>query len=397
MTLAEYVYRMLLWLYPTKHRQAYEQPMLQHARDLGRAARQRGRWHVAKLCLRLLKDGIVNAAIEHMEAINMANNRFKPIPWLSVILASLPGLLVALSRRHAALLDPLLPILGYFYLGLLVLAPPIIWWQRRRFPVWALLPAGALMWFLTYRAGTELSRQVNSLHILDLKWTGIGTGIALLNIVLTAVIFVALLRDQRVPGSIWLVIGVMVFGNVLVATLYSLARYGGARLFPGMLQYFTTSGVGPVEGLMLVAVGLLAARQHSVLALLVVVGGYSYMCTDSDYLFGYPLREWTGLSAYLVAATTLYMVVVPVALLRARTRLGRAFAVFVPVVAFHVIRLTIPLLVIQQPLKVRPGDVMHSINIVLSLIFAWVLYSHIGDASRDAQPNGSLEASPLLN
>jgi hypothetical protein len=56
----------------------------------------------------VLKDGIVNAGIEHMEAIMMANYRFKPVPWLSVIFASFPGLLVALSRRHAALLDPLL-------------------------------------------------------------------------------------------------------------------------------------------------------------------------------------------------------------------------------------------------------------------------------------------------
>jgi hypothetical protein len=55
----------------------------------------------------VLKDGIVNAGIEHMEAIMMANYRFKPVPWLSVIFASFPGLLVALSRRHAALLDPL--------------------------------------------------------------------------------------------------------------------------------------------------------------------------------------------------------------------------------------------------------------------------------------------------
>ena len=117
----------------------------------------------------VLKDGIVNAGIEHMEAIMMANYRFKPVPWLSVLLASFPGLLVALSRRHAALLDPLLPILGYLYLGLLVLAMPIIWWKRRRFPVWALLPAGVLMWLLTYLVGTEISQQINSLHIIDFR------------------------------------------------------------------------------------------------------------------------------------------------------------------------------------------------------------------------------------
>jgi hypothetical protein len=332
-----------------------------------------------------------------MEAIMTANNRIKPAPWLIVLLASLPGLLAVLSRWNTELLRPLLPILGYLYLGLLLLVLPIMWWQRRRFPVWALLPAGALMWFLTYKVGTELAWQVNSLHIIDLNWTARETGVALLSIVLIAVIIVALLRGQRLPGSVWLVIGVMLFGNAIMATLYSLTVDGGDRLFFGLSQYFTTSGLGPLEGLMLVAVGLLAARQHGVLAILVVVGGYSYMFTDTDYLFGYPFREWTGLSAYFVTITILYLVVVPVALLRARTRLGRAVAVFVPVVAFHVVRLTVPLLVIQQPIQLHPGNVIATINVILSLILAWVLYSYIGDARREIQVEDSLEATPLPN
>jgi hypothetical protein len=390
MTMAERMYRMLVWLYPAKHRQAYEQPMLQHARDLGRAARQRGRWHVAMLCWRLLKDGIINAAIEQMEVIKMGNHRYTPVPWLSVILAALPGLLIALSRREAALLDPLLPILRYVYLGLLVLVAPIMWWQRRRFPVWALLPAGALIWVLTYVAGSELSRQVRSLTMFDLRWTGMETGITLINLVLGAALFVALLRGRRIPGVAWLVIGIIVLGHVLMAALYSLAGYGGTELLSGMLQYFTASGIGPIEGLMLVAAGLLAARQHGVLAILVVVGGYSYMCMDSDYLFGYPLREWTGLSVYLAAVTISFLVVVPVALLRARTRLERALAVFVPVVIFHVARLTVPLLVIQQPVKLGPGEVIFSISIVLSLVLGWVLYSYVGDAPGDGEGSALL-------
>lgn len=397
MTLAEHAYRVLLGLYPKKHRQVYEESMLQHARDLSRAAQQRGRWCVATLCLRLFIDGVINAGIEHLEAIMTVNNRIKPAPWLIVLLASLPGLLVVLSSWNAELLGPLLPILGYLYLGLLFLVLPIIWWQRRRFPVWALLPAGALMWLLTYKAGTELSAQVNSFHILDLNWIGMETGIALLSIVLIAGISGGLLRSKRLPGSVWLVIGVMVFINIGLATLYSFNVNGSGGLFPGISQYFTTSGLGPLEGLMLVAFGLLAARQHGVLAILVVVGGYSYMVTDYDYLFGYPFRDWMGLSVYFVTMTILYMVVIPVALLRAKTRLGRALAVFLPIVAFHVARLTVPLLVIQQTIKLRPGDVIATINIMLSLILAWVLYSYIADARHEIQVEDSLEATPLPN
>ena len=113
MTLAERVYRLLLRLFPKEHRRAYAQPMLQHARDLGRDARGRGRWHVAMMSWHLSKDGLANAGIEHMEAIMLANKNFKPASWSIVLLTCIPGLLVAFSRRPAQLLDSWLPILGY--------------------------------------------------------------------------------------------------------------------------------------------------------------------------------------------------------------------------------------------------------------------------------------------
>jgi len=148
---------------------------------------------------------------------------------------------------------------------------------------------------------------------------------------------------------------------------------------------------------MLVAAGLSAARQQGVQGLLVVVGGYSYMCADSDYMFGSPYRDWAGLSLYLVAMTVLYLVVTPVAFLRARTLLGRALAVFVPVVAFHVIRLTVPALVIQQPVGFPTGDAVLSINVVLSFVLAWLLSSHVQAGAHGAQPSVNLTSIALPN
>ena len=395
MTLAERVYRLLLRLYPKEHRRAYAQPMLQHARDLGRDARARGSWQSVVMTFRLLKDGIVNAGIEHMEAIMLAKNSFKPASWSIVLLACIPGLLVAFSRRPAELLDSVLPILGYLYLALLVIALPVIWWRRRRFPVWALLPAGALAWVLTYMAGIGLAQLVNSLRIPDLKWMEIWTGITIVHFLLAAVLFLVLLRGQGIPRSVWLVVGIIALSHLLLAALYSLARYGGDQPFAGILTYFTQSGLGPFEGLMLVAVGLLFARQHGTLALLVVVGGYFYMFTDSDYLSGFLLRDWGGLAVYLGGAAILFLVVVPVALLRARTRLGRVLAVFVPLVAFHVIRLIVPAIVLGQPLDIRLGETVAFINMVLILILAWVLFSHFGESTRPVKPNQELEKLPL--
>jgi hypothetical protein len=145
---------------------------------------------------------------------------------------------------------------------------------------------------------------------------------------------------------------------------------------------------------MFVAVGLLAVRQHGVLALLVVVGGYSYWFTDSDYLAGYLLHQWAGLMPYLAIMPILFLVVLPVGLLRARTRLGRAYAVFVPATAFCLARLIVPKLVLGQLYTILPGDVVLSLNILLSLVVAWVLYNHISENLPEAQP-ASLEASPL--
>ncbi len=61
MSLAEHIYRKLLWLYPKEHRRAYGRLMVQHAHDLSRATQGWGRLQLAGLYFRLVKDGLVNA------------------------------------------------------------------------------------------------------------------------------------------------------------------------------------------------------------------------------------------------------------------------------------------------------------------------------------------------
>lgn len=61
MSFAERIYHLLLRLYPAKHRRAFQEDMLLHARDLSRDAEQLGQWNVFKLCISLVKDGFVNA------------------------------------------------------------------------------------------------------------------------------------------------------------------------------------------------------------------------------------------------------------------------------------------------------------------------------------------------
>jgi hypothetical protein len=182
----------------------------------------------------------------------------------------------------------------------------------------------------------------------------------------------------------------MVVGNLLLAVLYSLEEFGSGEGLTGLVRYFTTSGVGPLEGLMLVALGLLFAREHGVLAILVLVGGHSYMFSDSDFLFGHPQRDWGWLTTYFAGITILYLVVVPIALLRAKTSMGRALAIFVPLVAFHVLQFTVPWLVIQEPIRIMPGEVVSVINVLLSFVLAWGVYSEVGEVGMEAQTNGNL-------
>jgi len=53
--------------------------------------------------------------------------------------------------------------------------------------------------------------------------------------VLAAALFVALLRDRRVPISVWLVMGAMLSGNLLLATLQSHAIRDGALRYFGII------------------------------------------------------------------------------------------------------------------------------------------------------------------
>ncbi len=395
MTPAERIYRILLWLYPREHRRTYGQLMLQHARDLNCAARRRGRWHVTTLYLRLLVDGVVNAGREHMEAIMTTNGPFKPVPWPSVLLAAIPGVLFALSRAYTDVLAPFLQILGGAYVLLLILALPVTWWRTRRFPVWALLPAGLLIWFLIYTISRELSSPTGWLGSFSLRWMALNLFI---NIVLAAILFVSLLPGKRLPTVIWALLGLIVLGNLLLAILAIFFGPDGQMALSRQLRDHLYSVMQilsmPAEALMLVAVGLLAARRYGVLAILVVIGGYGSIFVDTDNLFGYPSRGWAGLPLYLTTITALYFVVAPVALLRARTRLGRALAVFVPLVTFLVARLTVPLLALGRPITdLRPGDVL-SVNILLAFLLAWMLYDYVDAASPEPQPD-NLEPTPL--
>jgi hypothetical protein len=188
----------------------------------------------------------------------------------------------------------------------------------------------------------------------------------------------------------------MLLVNLLTAIIYSVPGFNGAQQFPGTARFILILMAGPVEAMMLVSVGLLAARRQGILAVLFVLGGYSYMLMDSDYFFGYWMREWTGLTPFILSLTTLFILVAPLAFLRAKTRLGRALGLLVPVLVFHVTRLTVPLLVIQNAsFELGSGDVILSVNSFLSLLMALILYESFGDLATAQFDRGMVSAAVM--
>lgn len=381
------LYRSLLWLYPADHRQAYAELMLQHAADLARdASPSNGRWgsfRPAALAFALVQDGLANAAREHWEVLMNTKRQIQPASWLVVLLACLPGLWIALSRRSADSLETFLTIFGLLVAAVLVVGVPVAWVRQRRFPVWALIPTGFLTWFAVYMAATFLSTWLG-LAALDRRWTDLSAVLTMLQFLLALILFPLLLRGKRLSSTAWLVLGLILVVNALAALYYTADRLGQVPLMEGLVNYFLASSIGPIEGLFLVALGLLAARRHALLAILLVVGGFGYSLVDSDYLFSGYMDNWPLFGAYLIAMSVLYLVITPLAALRARSRLGLALAIFLPLGLFHVVRVIVPF-AFGPDGRFPVGDAVWSLNCLLSLALAWTLYDPL-PASPIARP-----------
>jgi hypothetical protein len=67
------------------------------------------------------------------------------------------------------------------------------------------------------------------------------------------------------------------------------------------------------------------------------------------------------------------------------------------VVAFLVLRRIIPLVMSRQPLELSGGELIFSLNILLSLLLAWALYSHLGTQTSEAQPDSPVSLPDLAS
>lgn len=152
------MYTFLLRFYPEDHRNEFGDSMLQVFTDQCRSAYgERGIWGLLILWLRTLLDVGVTSVVEHitspragwglLEAVPGA-----PLPWKGVMLVLIPGLVFFVSQIAQLRGEDWFFWVMYRAAYFLILPVLLVWWWKRTFPVWGLIPLGMLYKTLLYLA-----------------------------------------------------------------------------------------------------------------------------------------------------------------------------------------------------------------------------------------------------
>jgi len=310
--------------------------MVQAFRDLCREAYAQPQWvGLARLWGRILKDLVVTAVAEHLDTdwlIRLRQRPVKPLPWWSVLLATLPGVAVLSTKlgghyRHLCLdlklnfawcngLQPVTNLLGHsaghpqwFYVALLCLLLVTGGFViERRLAVWSFpalgvllptLPDVALAILFDPRSGPPSAGHT---FLVNWLWPGLMWGLI--------VAIVAFRRsDLHLPGLAWGLLGLLVLANPLMLLLT------GAIL------------------LLCVAAGLLLARRDGLLAGLLVIAG-EFWIVDSIFDPSYGMLIWSyNYSAELIVSilpAACFLIIAPIWVLRAHSTWGRMQGLLLP-------------------------------------------------------------------
>lgn len=145
-------------------------------------------------------------------------------------------------------MSSILSIVALSYAAFLVVGLVFAWYRERPFPVWALLPAGALAWVATYVLGSWVASLAGPFSPLGNQWQAV----VLINAAVAVIVSAVILRDYGRPALVWLAAGLLFMGAFL-----SLMVVSPASFRPGSGGFATALGglATPIEALMLVAVG----------------------------------------------------------------------------------------------------------------------------------------------
>jgi hypothetical protein len=320
-TISRWIYARLLSLYPAGHCAEYGADMLQLFTDQCRdAMREKKPLALLALWLRTLADLGVSALREHMTAPHTWQGLLEavpgaPLPWSGVALVLLPGLVFFVAQVAQLTGQDWFFLLTYRAGYFMIIPVFIVWAWKRKFPIWGLMPLGLL-----FHTGIDYALRLQMLYLedsnpfhawwLNLLKPGLAAELRVAVCVVMVLSILALLwlanRRQRLSTATWAGLGAFL---LLIASL----AYGSFSSYWSMLQsmpkesldqsialgyihinqdifdWIYTILFGYLGLLILILLGVLLARRHGRLAILLPLG---YLLPT--LIYGRVSNDWPG-------------------------------------------------------------------------------------------------------
>jgi hypothetical protein len=366
-------YRILQFVYPRTHRQAYGPLIVQLFQDICRDAyEQRGILGLISLWFRTICDLFVSASAAHLESlgeVNMSlNHTIKPMTWDKVMLVVIPGILFGISRIYYPL--GWLALISLFIVVLLALAWLV---TQKGLPAWGLLGLGLATSWILLRAGSLGMTELGTRWRLEYSLREM-----LVSIPVWLVILLLMWRYMpagRMPGWVWIAF-ILVIGAFTALIGTSVLATVGFMLLP-------------------LALGLPLAQRHGSLASLFVLGTYSQWLFDSDFYSIPSLQGFTFYPIYVLVLSLFFMTVAPLLLLRARSQVRRVAGLLVPAGFALMLGMAVPWLAYPDfhPMRIWLGNMGIALLGLLILALALVIYTKAGNMQSAASSGESSSPS----
>lgn len=177
------LYARLINIYPKEHAAEYGPAMLQVFTDQCREiSQEQGVLGLAFLWLRTLVDLGLTAVNEHMQArhARIGLPEIAPLAWTDAVLVLIPSMVLLIIYVALLIWNSASIYRMEFWFNLLCAIPILwVWWRRKAFPVWGLVPAGMIL-YLAFE----------TIYNVPFRLSGFHTGSWLL---LTALFFILII------------------------------------------------------------------------------------------------------------------------------------------------------------------------------------------------------------
>jgi hypothetical protein len=274
-----------------------------------------------------------------------------PLPWRSIFLGILPFVLNMIVIAGGA--DYWLTAVGVIIAVVFLL---IEWSRSGAFPVWGLLLLGYISFPIIVIAFIPMA-------LLMIVWMARGRSLAIH------------IRAWRLPRRVWFVLALwcVSMGTSFLSTWVT-ERDMGALFGVGVIVAESIGILGLTIGL-----GLLLARRFGLHAMLFVVGAFYpfFIFSDPTYALGLWTDNWFNLTLLDLVLSTLFIIVPPLILLRARLLRGRMAGLLLPVGLCLVLATVVPNMIrpYMTPLAWLHSS-LYSMDLFLALLLGALIYHH---------------------